>query len=119
VPGFDTAHVIKPPKGLFRKAEQPVRLLARFVPQVDAAAVEHAWPLVSGAGAFDGVVCLMLLGIGVSPARELSAAVADQRRKARGAGPVVVPVNVRDWEALFPPETPEVVRQVVQRLRTG
>lgn len=119
VPGFDAVHVIKPRKGLFRKAEPPVRLLARFVPQVDAAAIEDAWPLVSKSGAFDGIVCLMLLGSGVSPPKELGAAVAEQRRKARAAGPVVVPVDVRDWEALFPPETPDVVRQVVQRLRSG
>ncbi len=119
VAGFDVAYVIKPRKSMFKKSDPDVRLLARFVPQVDGAAVEEAWPLAARSGAFDGVICLMLLGSGVSPARELGAAVAEQRRKTRTGGPVVVPVDVRDWEALFPPEAPEVVRQVVQRLRTG
>jgi hypothetical protein len=30
---------------------------------------------------------------------------------------VLVPVDVRDWEALFPPETPASVRALIQRLR--
>jgi hypothetical protein len=116
--GFDVAYVIKPRRSMFRKAEPHVRLLARFVPHVDGAALQEAWPLATRSGKFDGVICLMLLGSGVSPPRELGAAVAEQRRRSRTAGPVVVPVDVRDWDALFPPETPEVVRQVVQRLRT-
>jgi hypothetical protein len=118
-PGFDVAYVIKPRKSMFRKSEPAVRLLARFVPHVDGAALEEAWPLATKSGKFDGVICLMLLGSGVSAPRELGAAVAEQRRKSRSAGPVVVPVDVRDWEALFPPETPDIVRQVVQRLRAG
>lgn len=117
--GFDLAYVIKPRRSMFKKGDPAVRLLARFVPQVDGAAVEAAWPLVTKSGAFDGLVCLMLLGSGVSPARELGAAVAEQRRKTRVGGPIIVPVDVRDWEALFPPEAPEVVRQVVHRLRSG
>lgn len=119
VAGFDVAYVIRPRKPMFKKADPEVRLLARFVPQVDGAAVEEAWPMAVRSGTFDGVVCLMLLGSGVSPARDLGAVVADQRRKTRTAGPIVVPVDVRDWEALFPPEAPEVVRQVLHRLRTG
>ncbi len=117
VAGFDVAYVIRPRKSMFKKADPQVRLLARFVAQVDGAAVEEAWPLAARSGPFDGVICLMLLGSGVSPARELGAAVAEQRRRTRTGAPVVVPVNVRDWEALFPPEAPGVVRQVVQRLR--
>jgi hypothetical protein len=119
VTGFDVAYVMKPRTSMFRKADPQVRLLARFVLQVDGAAVEEAWPLAVKSGPFEGVTCLMLLGSGVAPSRELSAAVARQRRKARSAGPVIVPVDVRDWEALFPPEAPEVVRQVVHRLRAG
>jgi DnaJ domain len=119
VAGFDAAYVIKPQRSLFQKSEPQVRLLARFVEQVDGAALKEAWPLAAKAGAFDGVVCVMLLGSGMSSAKELGVAVAEQRRKTRTPAPVVVPVNVRNWEALFPPEAPQVVRQVVQRLRTG
>jgi len=31
----------------------------------------------------------------------------------------VVPVDVRDWEALFPPDAPASVRAIIQRLRSG
>ena len=54
---------------------------------------------------------------GMAPARELSLAVADQRRRTRAVGPILVPVDVRDWDALFPPETPASVRAIVQWLK--
>jgi hypothetical protein len=119
VAGFDAAYLIKPRKPLFKKADPQVRLLARFLPHVDAAAVEEVWPFALKSGALDGVICLMLLGTSVSPARELGAAVAELRRKTRTGAPIIVPVDVRDWEALFPPEAPDIVRQVVEQLKSG
>lgn len=117
--GFDAAYVVKPKRSLFKKAQPAVRLLVRFVPQVDGPAVDEAWPLATRAGAFDGVNCVLLLGSGIATARELGAAISEQRRRTRSGAPVMVPVDVRDWEALFPPEAPDLVRQVVERLRTG
>jgi DnaJ-like protein len=118
--GFDAAFDVKGKGGLFKKAEAPVRLLARFVPQVDAAAVEACWmPAVKAAKGNDPVCLLLLGGGGVAPARELAVAIAEQRRKSRTAGPVLIPVDVRDWEALFPPEAPASVRAIVQWLREG
>jgi DnaJ domain len=116
--GFDVAFDIKGKGGLFKKAEPPVRLLARFVPQVDAAAVEACWPLAVKAAKGNEPVYLLLLGNGgIAPARDLAAAIGEQRRKSRSAGPVLIPVDVRDWEALFPPEAPASVRAIVQWLR--
>lgn len=118
--GLDLAYEIKAKGGLFRKSEPAVRLLAKFVPQADVAAVEAVWPLAANAGVGGEVVCLLLLGGGlIAPARELSVAVSELRRKARVAGPVLIPVDVRDWEALFPPEAPASVRGILQRLREG
>jgi DnaJ-like protein len=118
VQGLDAAFAIKGRGGLFRKAEPPVRLLVKFVPQADAAAVEAAWPLATNAGASGEVVCLLLLGGGpIAPPRELSVAVAKLRRQTRSGGPVLIPVDVRVWEALFPPEAPASVRGILQRLR--
>jgi curved DNA-binding protein CbpA len=120
VAGFDAAFVIKPPRSLFKKPEPQVRLLARFVSQVDGQAVDEAWSLAARSGAFDGVVCLLLLGTdGLAPQKDLAHAVSERRRKARNAGPILVPVDVRDWEALFPPEAPPSVRTVIQQLRAG
>ena len=120
VPGLDAAFDIEGKGGLFKKAEPPVRLLARFVPQVDAAAIEACWPLALTASRGKDTVCLLLLGTaGVAPAAELSVAIADRRRRSRGAGPIVIPVDVRDWQALFPSSVPASVRAIVQWLRDG
>lgn len=117
VPGFDASYDVKAKKALFKKPDPSVRLLARVVAYVDAAAIEETWSLAAKSGAFDGVVSVLLLGSGVGSARELSLAISERRRRTRAGVPVLVPVDIRDWEALFPPETPEVVRQIVQRLR--
>jgi DnaJ domain len=117
---FDVALVTRPKKALFRKAEESVCVVIKFVPFVDAEAVSAVWGPASKIKAPGAVDCaVILLGQGLSPARDLAAAVSEQRRKARGAGPVLVPVDVRDWEALFPPETPGAVRSLIQRLKDG
>ena len=114
--GFDAVFVSKPKKGLFRKGEEGVRLMVRFVPQVDPGAIADVWPRALKAQG-EGVPCVLLLGVSLAPAGELAAGVTEQRRRSRNAGPVLVPVDVRDWEALFPPDTPSSVRAVIQRLR--
>ena len=118
--GMDAAYLLKGKKGLFRKSEPTVRLLLKVVPLVSAAAVEENWmPAMRVPSQKDEVVSLLLLGNGLATAKELSTAVSEQRRKARQNGPVVVPVDMRDWEALFPPETPMIVRSLLDRLRQG
>ena len=117
VPGFDIAVASNPRRGLFKKAEEKVRVLAKFVPQVDAEAVASVWAPAALAQAADATLCVLLVGHGMAPSRELAAAVSEQRRKGRTAGPVLVPVDVRDWDALFPPDTPAPVRSVIQRLK--
>ena len=118
VPGFDIAIVTTPKKGLFRKAEESVCLLVKFVAQVDPEAIAAFWPAAARVKAPGADACvLMLVGPGMAPAKELAAAVSEQRRKARGAGPVLIPVDVRDWEALFPPDAPGAARTVIQRLK--
>ncbi|HYT66357.1 MAG TPA: J domain-containing protein [Vicinamibacterales bacterium] len=118
VTGFDIALATKPKKGLFKKAEDALCLLVKFVPQVDAGAITEIWPAAARVKVPDVAGCvLLLIGSGMSSAKDLSAAVTEQRRKTRGAGPVLVPVDVRDWEALFPPETPTAVRAILQRLK--
>ncbi len=121
VPGFDAAFDIRSKSGLFKKSEPPVRLLTKFVPQVDTAAVATSWlDAVRGAKCDDHTCVILLLGgAGMVSTKELSAAIADQRRKTRGSPPVLVPVDVRDWEALFPPDTPSAVRSIMQWLQHG
>jgi hypothetical protein len=118
--GLDASFALQSKGGLFRKAEPPVRLLAKFVARVDAQAIEEVWPAALSAGGAGETVCVLLLGGGeLPPARDLSIAITEQRRKARKTGPVLIPVDVRVWEALFPPEAPPSVRAILQRLREG
>lgn len=117
--GFDAAYLVKGRRGLFTKNDPDVRLLLRVVPTVDAAAIEEAWMPAARAVSAEETVCLLLLGNGLAPAKELSLAVSVLRRRSRQAGAVVIPVDMRDWEALFPPDTPTVVRTLLDRLRTG
>ena len=117
VPGFDLAVTSKPRRGLFKKAEESVRLLVKFVPLVDPEAVADVWTPAMKARVADATLCVILAGTGLAPSKELSTAISEQRRKSRNAGPVLVPVDVRDWEALFPPDTPAPVRALIQRLK--
>jgi hypothetical protein len=106
---------------LFKKSEPTVRLLMKFVPLVDTGAISASWLDAVRAAKCQEHVCVLLLfgAAGMSPARELSAAIAEQRRKTRGTAPLVVPVDARDWEALFPPDTPSSVRSIMQWLQQG
>jgi hypothetical protein len=117
--GFDIAYIVKGKRGLFSGKEPVVRLLARFVPHVDGQAIAEVWPLAESARAKDQTTCVLLLGVGLAPSKELAVAVAEQRRKSRSTGPVIVPVDVRDWEALVPPEAPTSARAVLQQLKEG
>jgi hypothetical protein len=117
VPGFDLAIVSKPKRGLFKKADEKVRLLVKLVPLVDPEAVAEAWSSAMKGKVADTVLCVILAGSGLAPSNELATAISEQRRKTRNAGPVLVPVDVRDWEALFPPDTPASVRTLIQRLK--
>ena len=119
VPGFDAAYDCAAKRGYFKKGEPPLRLLARVVTAVDAVAIQELWPLALKAGAAKATVCIMLMGQGVAPANELAASIAEQRRKSRNAGPTLIPLDFRDWDALFPPDTPALARAVVERLRQG
>ncbi len=115
--GFDLVVTSRPKRGLFKKADDKVRLLVKYVPHVDGEAIAAIWVTAARLIVPDAVLCVLLVGPGLAPANDLAAAITEQRRKNRNAGPVLVPVDVRDWEALFPPDTPASVRSLVQRLK--
>jgi hypothetical protein len=118
MPGFDLAVVTQAKRGLFRKSVESVCLAVKFVPVVNGEAVAAAWPAAARANALGSTGCvLLLIGPAMAPAQDLAAAVSEQRRKGRGRGPLLVPLDVRDWGALFPPETPASVRSLIQRLK--
>ena len=117
---FDAVFTLRPRRGLFQKAEPPVRVSVRVVDNVDGEAVESLWPLLGSAAAGDSVPCVLLCGTRVAPPRELAAAIAEQRRRHRqSTAPILIPVDTRDWDALLPPDTPGPVRKLLQRLKLG
>jgi curved DNA-binding protein CbpA len=118
--GFDAAFLLRAKRGLFQKAEPPVHLRVKVVEYVDAATVASVWPVAMRIPAADAAACVLLCGTGVAPARELASAISEQRRRNRQTvGPTLIPVDTRDWEALVPPDTPGVVRKMLDRLKPG
>ena len=116
VQGFDIALV---PKAKLFGGKRP-RLFARFIEPVDGAAVADAWSMaVKGTSSSDDEVCVLLLGSSVAPPRELADAIAAQRRRNRGAKVVLIPVDVRTWDAHVPVDAPVVCKDLLTRLKAG
>jgi hypothetical protein len=119
VAGFDVSCRYKAKRALFKKSEPNLRVLVRYVPSVDAAAIDETWPLATRAVARpDESVCVFLMGSGLASRTELASAITEQRRQTRGRAPLVfVPLDVRDWEALVPTAAPAAVKTIIERLR--
>lgn len=118
VRGFDVACVPKPK--LFARASRP-RVLGRFVPCVDAAAVADAWVQAANWNVPRGEeICVILMGTVLAPPQELAAAIAEQRRRpARGGKVTLIPVDARVWNAHMPSDAPAVAKDILTRLRSG
>lgn len=117
VAGFEVA--CSPPKGAFW-SKVPPRILARFVSQVDAAAVSETWGLASRAQR-DGQreTCVFVMGPVVSPVAQLARAIADEMRRQTAAVKVlIVPVNTRTWSADIPKDAPPAVKSLTARLKS-
>lgn len=116
VRGFDVALV--PKKKLFGGSKHP-KLLGRFVPTVDRAAVADTWAQAAKWGAAEEV-CVLLLGTTLAPAGELASEIRDQGRRQRSGGKLVlIPVDARDWEARMPLDAPPIAKTVIERLKKG
>lgn len=117
VRGFDIAWA---PKGkLFRRGKGP-RLLGRFVERVDRDAVADAWTQAGKTGGSgNDETCVLLMGSAVAPAGELALAIAEQRRRQRGAKLTLIPVDARNWDSHMPVDAPGIAKTLLARLRTG
>jgi len=115
VGGFDISCV--PRQKLFGRSKGP-HVLVRFVDTVNAEAMTETWNLAAKAAANDA--CVFVMGNAMASAGELAKAIADQRRRARGATNLtLIPVDARDWDARIPTDAPPVVKTLLTRLRTG
>jgi len=112
---FDLAWI--PKTKMFARPKGP-RLVARFVSRVDGEAIADAWvQAIKWSGGEE--VSVLLIGSALAPAGELATAIADQRRKSRGAKATVIPVDGRNWDARLPTDAPEVAKTLLTRLKTG
>jgi curved DNA-binding protein CbpA len=117
VRGFDIAWA--PKNKLFGRGRGP-RLLGRFVTRVDRDAVVDAWTQAGKTGGSGREEkCVLLMGSAVAPAGELALAIAEQRRRRRGAKLTLIPVDARSWEAHMPVDAPRIAKTLIARLRTG
>jgi len=111
--GFEIAFV---PKAKFLSRNKNPRLLGRFISRVDGAAVTDTW---TDAGKWTSDdVCVFLLGSSLAPARELAAAIAEQRKRSRSKV-TLIPVDARDWAAHIPTDAPEVAKILLAKLKSG
>jgi curved DNA-binding protein CbpA len=118
VPGFEVG--CAPPKGRFWR-KVPPRILARFVPQVDAAAISESWTLALRAQRDDQrEICVFVMGPAVAPVGQLARAIADEMRKKKTTTVriCVVPVNTRTWSADIPKDAPPAVKSLAARLKS-
>jgi len=118
VQGFEVGCL---PRPSFWKMKPPPRVLARFVPQVDAVAVTEAWGMASKMKKDNQRdVCVFVMGPVVAPAGALATAIAAQRRRPMAAGGklFMVPVNTNTWTAHVPTDAPPVIKSLLTRLKT-
>lgn len=115
VQGFEIA--CAPQKGRFW-TKVPPRVLARFVPQVDAAAVSESWALASRRKWDDQrELCVFVMGAVVAPQAELARAIAEERRRPGTPHLILVPINTRSWSAHIPHDAPPVVKALMTKLK--
>lgn len=109
------------PRPVIWKLKQPPRVLGRFVPRVDGAALSESWTLAQRSRGVDEKreLCVFVMGPAVAPARELAEVITEQRRKPAPVGGklVLVPVNTQTWAAHVPTDAPPVVKSLLSRLK--
>ena len=111
--GFDLDFSVKSKKLFSRNGSQ--RFAVKIVQSIDKVAVQDAWNAAHKAAT---PICVYLMGSRVAPAKELSAVIADLRKRTRGGvGISVIPIDVRDWSAHVPSDVPDSCRNVLKRLR--
>jgi hypothetical protein len=119
VAGFEIGCI---PSTSFWKRKHAPRVLGRYVPIVDAAAVSEAWGLAARMKKDEQRnLCVFVMGPAVAPANELAAAISRERRKPMPAGGtlVLIPVNTLNWQAHVPMDAPPVVKSLLTRLQSA
>lgn len=109
------------PKAAFWSLKLPPRVVGRFVPKVDGAAVTETWAMASRIpkDSQRELCVIFLMGPDVSQAGELAVAINDARRKPTATKLMMVPVNTRMWDAHVPTDAPPFVKSLLSRLKSA
>jgi hypothetical protein len=129
VRGFDLACVPRGKVGtslslsdLLKKPVAPV-VLVRIVSIVDGGTAMEAFgnAVRSRIDITGRAVALLLIGNQLGPAGELARAIADARKKSPVTQDRIfpVPINTHDWSVMFPRNTPDAIRTLVERLTSS
>jgi len=118
VRGFDLAYT-DGKKGLFGKGRSTPAFLVRLVRDVNRAAIRETWAMAAKAvGPGTRGACVLVLGA-VTAVRDARDEVAALRRQPGKVTETLclVPVDIRDWAAHAPRDTPQVWRSILDRVR--
>jgi hypothetical protein len=123
VRGFDLVVAVGSRAGLFGRRRVVPNFFVRLVRDVNGAAIRETWAMAQKARGTDGgEACVALLGP-VSSVREVTDAVSQlKQRSARASGSgslLLVPVDIRDWSAQVPNDTPKLCKAILQKLVTS
>jgi hypothetical protein len=129
VRGFDLACIPRGKTGttlslseLLKKPVAPV-VLVRIVAIVDGGAAMEAFgnAVRSRIDSKGRAIALLLIGNQLGPPGELARAIADARKKSPLTQDRIfpVPINTGDWSVMFPRNTPDVIRTLVERLTSS
>jgi hypothetical protein len=93
------------------------------VPIVDGGAAMEAFgnAVRSRIASKGNAIALLLIGDQLGPAGELARAIEDARKKSPKTHDRIfpVPIDMRDWSAKIPLNTPDTIRTLVERLKSS
>jgi curved DNA-binding protein CbpA len=117
LPGFQVTCI---PRAAFWTLRLAPRVIGRFVPQVDGAALSETWDMASRIpkDSQRDTCLIFLMGPTIAPAGELAAALKESMRKPTKTKLVMVPVNTRTWSAHVPNDAPPLVKSLLTRLKS-
>jgi hypothetical protein len=129
IAGFDLACI---PRGrsassrslsnLLKKQVAPI-VLVRILALVDGAAAMEAFgnAVRSRVDTKGTGIALLLIGNQLGPAGDLARAIEDARKKSPTTQDRIfpVPIDMRDWTAKIPLNTPDAIRTLVERLKSA
>jgi curved DNA-binding protein CbpA len=117
--GFDVSCFVK--GGFFARVKTKPWVLGRYLPRIDADTVREVGESASRLTEHEGTArCVFLLSGRPGRALDLAEAITGVRQRALArtkCDVLLIPVDVRNWQAFLPKDAPAVAHAIVARLR--